>query len=321
MPTTDPTPSTPRGVLRALGVRRGMPGDRVLLAVASRLEADAIATGLGADAVAALAAHARTGESEIEDWHAIRSGDHVDLLITGVGKANAAAGVAWVLNPGMTALGDHATHGAYRAVVSLGIAGALPAQSGPAAVGVAANVLDVVVGTSLVHADEGIETPTGFTSLRGMGFPACRGDGGLDGDLAQASSTPAPPPALPPPGLSVPTPVIDAWCAALSQYGWTDATNNPQPAVANRVVRVGRIATVSTCAGTDGRAATVARRTGAIAEAMEGAAVAQVASRLGVTFSEVRVISNTTGDRGHQRWDMRGALEALSRVAVAMVAD
>jgi hypothetical protein len=47
---------------------------------------------------------------------------------------------------------------------------------------VAARVLDIVVGTALVYADEGIETPTGFTSLRGMGFGVCRGDGGLDAD-------------------------------------------------------------------------------------------------------------------------------------------
>jgi nucleoside phosphorylase len=112
--------------------------------------------------------------------------------------------------------------------------------------------------------------------------------------------------------------VVEAWRRALCRAGWVEGGDGEGPDGGGRVV-VGRIATVSTCAGTDARAATVARRTGAVAEAMEGAAVAQVASRLGVTFAEVRVISNTTGDRANQRWDMRGALGGLSRVAGVLV--
>ena len=71
------------------------------------------------------------------------------------------------------------------------------------------------------------------------------------------------------------------------------------------------IATVSTCSGTDALAREIVSRTGAEVEAMEGAAVGLVAKRLGVGFGEVRVISNTTGDRGAQRWDLAGALAAL----------
>lgn len=71
------------------------------------------------------------------------------------------------------------------------------------------------------------------------------------------------------------------------------------------------IATVATCSGTDALAAEVERRTGAIAEAMEGAAVAHAALRLGIPAGEVRVISNTTGDRAAQRWDMKSAIAAL----------
>jgi nucleoside phosphorylase len=55
-------------------------------------------------------------------------------------------------------------------------------------------------------------------------------------------------------------------------------------------------------------------RTGALAEAMEGAAVGMVAARLGVAFAEVRVISNNTGDRGGQAWDLPGALAGLTRL-------
>jgi futalosine hydrolase len=75
--------------------------------------------------------------------------------------------------------------------------------------------------------------------------------------------------------------------------------------------RCGPIATVATCSGTDAAALEVARRTGALAEAMEGAAVVHAARRLDVPAIEVRAISNTTGDRRTQQWDLAGALGAL----------
>ncbi len=76
---------------------------------------------------------------------------------------------------------------------------------------------------------------------------------------------------------------------------------------------VGPIATVATCSGSDAAAQEVVRRTGAVAEAMEGAAVVHAARRLGVGGIELRAISNTTGDRDRQQWDLSGALAALSR--------
>ena len=78
-------------------------------------------------------------------------------------------------------------------------------------------------------------------------------------------------------------------------------------------VPVGHIATVATCSGSDLQASLVARRTRAIAEAMEGAAVVHAALRMGLPGLEIRTISNTTGDRQQQEWDLDGALESLSR--------
>jgi len=78
----------------------------------------------------------------------------------------------------------------------------------------------------------------------------------------------------------------------------------------------GVIATVATCSGTDGAAREVVRRTGAIAEAMEGAAVVHAALRLGVPGIEIRAISNTTGDRARQVWDLGAAFDALRRIAM-----
>ncbi len=75
--------------------------------------------------------------------------------------------------------------------------------------------------------------------------------------------------------------------------------------------RVGAIATVATCSGCDRLAQEIVRRTGAIAEAMEGAAVLHAARRLGVPAIEVRSISNTTGDRARQRWEIAKAFGSL----------
>ncbi len=76
--------------------------------------------------------------------------------------------------------------------------------------------------------------------------------------------------------------------------------------------REGPIATVSTCSGTDKAAEAVAARTGAIAEAMEGAAIGQVCVRLVVAFGELRSVSNNTGDRARQVWELDRALAALT---------
>ena len=82
---------------------------------------------------------------------------------------------------------------------------------------------------------------------------------------------------------------------------------------------IGPIATVSTCSGTDQRAMEVAWRTGAVAEAMEGAAVGHVCAILGVGFAELRVISNTTGDRERQRWDLPGSLSILGKYVADVI--
>ncbi|MEM7623775.1 MAG: futalosine hydrolase [Planctomycetota bacterium] len=79
------------------------------------------------------------------------------------------------------------------------------------------------------------------------------------------------------------------------------------------VDHTGRIATVSTCSGTTDAARAVRERTGAIAEAMEGAAVGLAAVRAGAAFIEVRAISNTTGDRSAQRWDIPTAAARIER--------
>ncbi len=71
------------------------------------------------------------------------------------------------------------------------------------------------------------------------------------------------------------------------------------------------IATVATCSGTDEHAQLIRDRTGCVCEAMEGAAVVHTANRLGAKSIELRTISNTTGNRSSQLWDIDLALNTL----------
>lgn len=77
---------------------------------------------------------------------------------------------------------------------------------------------------------------------------------------------------------------------------------------------VGVIATVSTISGTNEIATQYAKRTGAIAEGMEGAAIAQVCSRLAVPFAELRIISNRCGNRDVNTLDIPTSFKRLAQV-------
>lgn len=226
--------------------------DTLLVAVAAPNEARAILFALGL-------------RLDLAPWHAVPLHDltpsgspplpRADLLLTGVGKAAAAGAVARAIDPSR-----------HRGVLSIGVAGALPGSG--LAIGHA------LLASSCIFADEGVETPDGYTDLASRGFPP----GPWTGPAAPTD-----------PALSAP---------------WARLAD-----------RTGPVATVSTCSGTDARAAAIAARTGALAEAMEGAAVAATAARLGRPFAEFRVISNTTGSS--QQWDLPLALARLGDLARA----
>lgn len=226
----------------------------MLLAIASPIEARAVLAGLGAAEIDLSSMH----------WRARSVTHRLDVVLTGVGKSNAAAATALCLE-----------RREYGSVVSIGIAGALP--RGSETLGLTASV----VATRCVYADEGVQTPDSFLDCAAMGFPLGPFDGSgvpSDADLRAALS-----------------PLVDVACA---------------------------IATVSTCSGTDALAALVQARTGAGAECMEGAAVAHVAAcwplaagRPAVRTAELRIISNTTGDRNRQQWAMKASMERLTRLA------
>ena len=187
----------------------------------------------------------------------------VRVVVAGIGRTNAAAATAEALTEA------RATGAPFAAVISTGIAGALPGSN--LALGT------VVVADACIYAEEGIALPEGQGDMRVLGFPL--------GDFA---------------GNRVP--VDGALLVAFRALG---------PAC--------EIATVATCSGTDAAALSVRTRTGAMAEAMEGAAVVHAARRVGVPAIEIRSISNTTGDRAMQRWDIAAAFAALQGVGDALV--
>lgn len=239
----------------------GAPGGRALVVAATPMEGSAIAAALGAPA----------GSAEVVDWRAREMGGRADLLITGVGKANAAAGVARAMSP------------AHGLVVSAGVAGALPGS------GLALG--SIVAAESSIFADEGLLTPEGFEDVAAMGFGPGAWWPGDAGESAAGVS-----------GVSVRS--DGAWLRGViggPAEGWL----------------CGPVATVSMCSGTDAWASATAARTGGLAEAMEGAAVGFAATRIAAgegrrcRFVELRSISNTTGDRPRQAWDLRSALREL----------
>jgi len=143
-----------------------------------------------------------------------------------------------------------------------------------------AGIGQVVLASESVFADEGVASPSGFATMSEAGFPVVT-------------------PSL---GESIPaTPVMLDRLGGLADH-------------------IGVIATVSSCSGTDGAARAIHARTGAIVEAMEGAGVGLACARLGAPFAEIRVVSNTTGDRDRQTWDMGPALRRLGEIA-SMIAS
>ena len=187
----------------------------------------------------------------------------VRVVVAGIGRTNAAAATAEALTEA------RATGAPFAAVISTGIAGALPGSN--LALGT------VVVADACIYAEEGIALPEGQGDMRVLGFPL----GDFEGNRV---------------------PVDGALLVAFRALG---------PAC--------EIATVATCSGTDAAALSVRTRTGAMAEAMEGAAVVHAARRVGVPAIEIRSISNTTGDRAAQRWDIAAAFAALQGVGDALV--
>jgi futalosine hydrolase len=141
---------------------------------------------------------------------------------------------------------------------------------------------DIAVASSIVAADLGAMSPERFLDLAALG---------LDG------------------GATVDCPA-DLVAAARDRL-----------AAAGLHVAVGAVLTLSTMTGTTERAAELMGRHGAVAEAMEGAGVAHVASLHDLPVLEVRSISNEVGLRDRTSWDLVTALTALGTAAGAVLRE
>lgn len=281
-------------VLSRRGPLRLASSGRVLVVAATMMEARAFVRGLGASVVEPPSVDGADGvrawtPARVEWPSASRQAAGVwSLVVSGVGKVNAASAVVHAV--ALARESDLARSGGS----SRGSGGGGGESPGPfvavLSVGIAgalsgANPLalgDAICASACVYADEGVRTPDGFTDLGAMGFPA----GAWARPGADASRVP----------------VDEAGVALFARV----------------CTRTGPIATVSTCSGTNELAGEIAVRTGALAEAMEGAAAAHAAFVLGLPFVELRVISNTTGDRARQRWDLARAMQGLEALGASL---
>ncbi|NOY13481.1 MAG: hypothetical protein GXP51_07310, partial [Deltaproteobacteria bacterium] len=77
--------------------------------------------------------------------------------------------------------------------------------------------------------------------------------------------------------------------------------------------RFGPFASVNCCSGTPPLSCDYEQRSDAICENMEGAAAAQVCAEYRLPLLELRGISNPTGSRDPQQWEIKRGAEAAQR--------
>ena len=165
-------------------------------------------------------------------------------------------------------------------VISTGCAGAYP--------GSGMSVGDLALARDEVQGDEGVITSRGWLDLHGMGFP-----------LVTCSSG-----------------------SFYNRFPLSTVFREKAGATARRQgidLREGTFITVSTCSGTLQRGEELEQRFGAIAENMEGAAIAQVCLRYGVECLEVRGISNMVEERNMNAWDIPLAVDAAQRFVLELI--
>jgi len=83
--------------------------------------------------------------------------------------------------------------------------------------------------------------------------------------------------------------------------------------------RCGKFVTVNSCSGTPLLSAQLAQRTGGICENMEGAAVAQVCAEFNLPLLEIRGISNPTGTRDPDQWNIKLGTEAAQQAVMRLL--
>jgi futalosine hydrolase len=216
----------------------------------------------------------------------------VVLAIGGCDKANTAHILTCLLQAMTPA---SALPSAPLLVLQVGIAGALPAtapQPG-AAIG------DIVLATRETYSDTGSSSPEGWLSAAELGLPiACVNGAELGGTFPLRAG------------------LVSAAARVVEALDWSDAVRpKPPPAVL-----LGPCVTASQVTGVRDEAEAVARRWGALAESMEGAAAAHICALYAVPFLEIRGVSNLVTDRDRSSWQVERAIAVAARAALAVVA-
>lgn len=201
-------------------------------------------------------------------------GFSVLLGATGIGKVNAAAATAAVL--ARCAVGE---------VWNVGCAGAY--GEGPLAVG------DVLVSEVAWCGDEGVLTGDGVLSARLIGIPLCMKDGEALFDAVPLERSEA---------------MRRARLATPPGSYRADGPQSRDDSHGGFSLRFGPSLTVGMASGDAQTAAARFHRYGALAEDMEGSAVALACARFGVPMLECRGMSNIAGDRDKTHWRLDAAI-------------
>ena len=172
-----------------------------------------------------------------------------------------------------------------KTVVLFGCGGAYPSSG--------LKVGDLAIATEEIYGDEGVQTPNGFLDMNKLGLPL-----GKYQDESLYNRIP------------LITPMLNEARAMLK----------PSLGSQGKHLLTGPFVTVSCGSGTDQAAIDIAARTDGICENMEGAAVAQVCLLHKVPLLELRGISNQTGDRNPDAWDIPKATDIAQQAVSELVA-
>ena len=219
-------------------------------------------------------------------------GQTILLAASGVGKVNAAAATATLLS-----------RFDIKQVWNIGSAGAY--DGGPLRIG------DVLITETALCGDEGILTSKDDLTNASLGFPLVVREGEAFFDAFPLNRSP-----------------LWKWAEEAVPSGWYHSGEGGAllPVIAEESARGqtfqllrGPSLTVSMVSGDATVAAERAQRTGALAENMEGSAVAQVCFRFGVPLLECRGISNVAGDRRKEHWQLREAVGRCHAIVAALL--
>ena len=173
-----------------------------------------------------------------------------------------------------------------KSVILFGCGGAYP-NSG-------LKIGDLAIATEEIYGDEGVQTPNGFLDMQKLGLPL---------------------------GTYQEEPLYNRVPMNSPMLNEARAMLKPTLNALGQNLLTGPFVTVSCGSGTDQLAIDIAARTDGICENMEGAAVAQVCLLHKVPILELRGISNLTGTRNPDDWDIPKATDIAQRAVSELLTN